>query len=531
MKNRILFVFAVLLFVLTGCARRGNIDGGPKDSLPPTLEVSLPKNFSTDFKGQEIRLTFDEYVKLKDVSKQLVVSPPLEHAPDVRPLLPSKTLTVRFRDTLRPNTTYSLNFGQSIQDNNEGVPLPQFRYVFSTGAYIDSLEISGGISDALERKADNFVTVMLYELNETFNDSTIYKEKPRYVTSTLDSAVVFKLENLKEGRYQLIALKDKSNNYKFDPRSDKIAFSSEPVVVPSDKPYKLRLFKENGSFRALRPSQASGNRMLGGFEGDPRGAVYTVRNGNEMVPSIVTRMPEKDSVQIWYKAPKVDSLQVAIKKDAFEKDFWVKLKNQKKDSIGFTAEKAGTLSFREQFQLRSATPLTAFDNTKITIRDKDSASVPFTTDYDAFNQKLTVVFEKKEEQRYKINMMPGALVDFYGHENDTLDYTVATRRLGDYGNMKVVLQNAKSFPVILELTDAKGKVLAREVATKPEIDFLSLDPATCTMRLIYDTNSNGEWDSGSWMEHRQPEEVIYFPKDIILRSNWDINQEWDVGGG
>lgn len=517
--------------MLTGCARRGTIDGGPKDSLPPTLEVSLPKNFSTDFKGQEIRLTFDEYVKLKDVSKQLVVSPPLEHAPDVRPLLPSKTLTVRFRDTLRPNTTYSLNFGQSIQDNNEGVPLPQFRYVFSTGAYIDSLEISGGISDALERKADNFVTVMLYELNETFNDSTIYKEKPRYVTSTLDSAVVFKLENLKEGRYQLIALKDKSNNYKFDPRSDKIAFASEPVVVPSDKPHKLRLFKEVGKFRGLRPVQASGNRMLAGFEGDPRGAVYTVRNGTETVPSVVTRMPEKDSVQIWYKAPKIDSLEVTIKKDDFEKAFWVKFKNQKKDSVGFTVEKAGTLSFREQFQLRSATPLSAFDNSKIEIRDNSSVSVPFTTDYDTFNQRLTVTFDKKEDQRYKINMMPGALVDFYGNENDTLKYTVATRRYGDYGTMRLVLKRAKSFPVIIELTDGKGKVLAREVATKPEIDFISLEPAVYTMRLIYDTNSNGEWDSGSWMERRQPEEVLYFPDTITLRSNWDINQEWDVGGG
>jgi len=470
-------------------------------------------------------------MKLKDISKQLVVSPPMETTPDVRPLVPSRTLTIRFRDTLRPNTTYSLNFGQSIQDNNEGVPLPQFRYVFSTGRYIDSLQLGGKIEDALERKTDNFVTVMLYERNETFNDSTIYKEKPRYVTNTLDSTVVFKLENLKAGSYQLIALKDKSSNLKFDPRSDKIAFESEPVVIPSDKSYKLRLFKEKGKFRGLRPSQVSGNRMLGGFEGDPRNAIYTVRNGTETIPSVVTRMPEKDSVQIWYKSPKVDSLEVTVKKDDFEKAFWVKLKNQKKDSIGFTAEKAGTLSFREQFQLRSTTPLTDFDNAKITVRDRDSVVVPFTTNYDAFNQRLTVTFDKKEEQRYKINIMPGALVDFYGQQNDTLDYTVATKRFGDYGNMKVVLQHAKSFPVILELTDAKGKVMAREIATKPEIDFQSLDPETYTLRLIYDTNGNGEWDSGSWMERRQPEEVIYFPKDIILRSNWDINQEWDVGVG
>lgn len=529
MKKRIFLLFSVSLLAIVGCARRGNIDGGPKDTIAPVLQVSLPKNFSTDFKGREIKLTFNEYVKLKDISKQLIVSPPMNTTPDVQPTLPSKTVTIRFRDTLQPNTTYSLNFGQSIQDNNEGIPLSQFRYVFSTGSYIDSLQLQGGIKDALEKKSDNFVTVMLYELNETFNDSTIYKEKPRYVTNTLDSAVVFTLENLKAGRYQLIALKDKSGNYKFDPKSDKIAFESEPVTVPSDKQYTLRLFSEAGSFKGLRPTQASGNRMYGGYEGNPKGAVYTVSNGTETVPSLVTQMPDKDSVQIWYKSPKIDSLNVRIKKDAFEKDFWVKLKNQKKDSVSFSPVKSGTLSFREQFTLKSNTPLTAFDTSKITVFDKDSTAVPFTTSYDEFNQRMQVVFEKKEDQRYKIRMMPGALTDFYDKVNDTLSYTVATRRYGDYGNMKLLLKNTKSLPVIIELTDDKGKVLVSQASDKPEIEFFSLDPATFTVRLIYDTNGNGVWDSGSWMEKLQPEEVIYFPKPIILRSNWDISQEWDVG--
>lgn len=516
--------------LLTGCARRGSIDGGSKDTLAPVLKVALPANFSTDFKGQEIKLTFDEYVRVRDLGKQLVVSPPMNSLPDVRPSVASKTLTIRLRDTLRPDTTYSLNFGQAIQDNNEGVPLAQFRYVFSTGSHIDSLTLGGSIADALERTTDKFVTVMLYELDEKFNDSTIYKEKPRYVTNTLDSATVFRLENLKAGRYQLIALKDKNNNYRFDPASDKIAFASAPVTVPSEENHALRLFRQVGRFRGLRPTQASGNRLLSGFEGVPVGATYTVSNGVETVPSVTTRMQEHDSVQIWYRSPKVDSLQVRIQKEDFNQAFWVRLKNQKKDTLSFMTIRAGTLSFTEHFALRSSVPLVGFDDSKITVYDKDSTAVPFQRAYDAFEQKLTLTFDKKEEQRYKIRMLPGALTDFYDTTNDTLNYTVNTRRLQDYGNMKLVLQHPKSLPVVVELTDAKGKVLVRQASDKPEIEFLSIDPAVYTMRLIYDTNGNGQWDSGSWPDKRQPEEVLYFPKDIILRSNWDINQEWDLGG-
>lgn len=517
--------------LITGCARRGNIDGGAKDTIPPQLEVSLPENFSTGFKGKEIKLSFDEYVRLKDVGKQLVVSPPLKYQPVITPSAPSKTLTIRLRDTLQENTTYSLNFGQSIQDNNEGIPLSQFRYVFSTGSTIDSLEMSGSIRDALEKQADNFVTVMLYEINETYNDSTIYKEKPRYVTNTLDSAVVFKLQNMKAGKYQLIALKDGNGNYQYNPKSDKLAFHTEPVELPTDKQFVLRLFQEKGAFRGLRPSQASGSRMLAPYEGDPEGAAYTVSNGTETFPSTVTKFPDKDSLQLWLRAPKADSLNVRIEKDGFRKDFWVKLKNQKKDSIAFSPEFSGVLHPRQVFNLRSHTPLAKFDESRISVRDKDSTAIPFTLGYDAFNQKLEVRFEKQEDQKYRIDMLPGALTDFFDQANDTLGYRVSTRLSAEYGNLRLKLSNAKSYPVIVELTDDKGKILATEYADGPkDVEFIGVEPADFTIRLIYDTNANRIWDPGSWNEKRQPEEVIYFPATLKVRTNWDVTEEWNLGG-
>ena len=178
------FILLIAALFIVSCAKRGNITGGLKDTLAPVLRESVPANMKTNFTGNEIKLYFDEYVKLKDINKQLIVSPPMNTAPIISPTTPSKFISIKLKDTLQPNTTYSFNFGQSIQDNNEGNPYPQFKYVFSTGPYIDSLSISGTIQDALETKTDNFIKVMLYEINEKYTDSIIYKEKPAYKANT-----------------------------------------------------------------------------------------------------------------------------------------------------------------------------------------------------------------------------------------------------------------------------------------------------------------------------------------------------------
>ena len=151
------FVLLVLLLVCFGCAKRGSITGGLKDTIAPTLKISFPKNYSTNFAGNEIKLTFDEYVKLKGIEKQLIVSPPMKNEPLIIPSNVTKYLTIKIKDTLQPDTTYSFNFGQSITDNNEGNPYNQFKYVFSTGAYIDSLTLGGKVKDAYEKEVESFV--------------------------------------------------------------------------------------------------------------------------------------------------------------------------------------------------------------------------------------------------------------------------------------------------------------------------------------------------------------------------------------
>lgn len=532
LKNRIVLYLFLIAFAATGCAKRGGITGGPKDTIPPVLVRSNPDNMSTNFSGNQIRIDFNEYIKIKDVNKQLIISPPMDTQPDITPMgNASKYINIKIKDTLKPNTTYSFNFGQSITDNNEGNPYSQFKFVFSTGAYIDSLTLNGTIRDAYKKETDNFVTVMLYEANETYNDSTVFKERPRYVTNTLDSLTSYSLQNLKEGKYYVFALKDKSNNYKYDPKSDKIAFLKEPIRVPNDTLFNLELFQEAQVFKAEKPTLMSSNRLVMGYAGDQRALKPVVKNGQNIIPTVTTQFAQKDSVNIWIpKGLKTDSLQVSVNHRNFIKDYTVKLKELKaKDSLTIDAVQKGTLHFRDKFTIKSSTPITAIDKSKISVVNKDSLAVDFTTAYNEFEQKLEIDFPKAEEQKYQVVLMPGALKDFYEEVNDTLAFNLSTQTYADYGNLRITMQNVNRFPFLLELTNEKGEVQAFFYSEKEtQINFDNLVPAKYTMRVIYDDNKNREWDTGSYLEKRQPEEVIYFPKEIDLKATWDMEENFNL---
>lgn len=519
---------------MLSCAKRGSITGGLKDTLAPVLKYSSPPNMSTNFEGNEIILGFDEYVKLKNLNKQLIISPPMKHEPLILPTVASKVITIKIKDTLQPNTTYSFNFGQSIADNNEGNAINQFKYIFSTGSYIDSLSISGQIKDAYEKNVDNFVSVMLYEVNDTFKDSAVYKQSPRYITNTLDSLRTFKLENLKAGKYLLVALKDKGANNRYNPKDDKIGFLKHYITVPNDTVFELELFKETLPLKAFKPIQASGNRIYLPYEGKQNFSVskpkIVLKHNNEVLETIVTAFPKKDSLQVWYQPIKADSLSMEISRDNYDKKFSFKIKDQKKDTLNITAVQSGVLNFRDRFTLESATPLVKFDKSKIKLVNKDSVAVDFTTEYNEFEQKLYVDFKKEPVEKYNITFFPGALTDFYEKTNDTLVYKLTTKEYADYGNLILNLKNVKRFPIIVEVTNKKGDIVhATEYSEgKTKIEFNLLVPETFTIRIIYDDNKNKIYDSGDFLNKKYAEEVFYYQGDVDVRTNWDVDQSIDL---
>ncbi len=528
MRKSLFSVLIVLAIVIGSCAKRGNITGGLKDTLAPVMKSSVPKNGATNFNGREIKLYFDEYVKLKNVGKQLIVSPPMKNKPEVLPYTASKYITIKLKDTLKPNTTYSFNFGQSIEDNNESNVLNQFKYVFSTGDFIDSLTIGAKIKDALELKTPTFVSVMLYEVNEKYNDSTIYKELPRYITNSLDGLSAAKLENLKAGKYRLIALQDNGNN-KFDPKIDKIGYINDFVTIPNDTLFELELFQEELPFKTFKPSQVSGNRMVIGYEGNAKDVVVDVKKNGGFVPFTVTQFPKKDSLQVWFPAMKNDSLLVSVTKGQYKKEYSVKIKDQKKDTLAFSSVIGGNLPFRKNFRIHSDVPIVSVNASKIKLVNKDSIAVKFTTKYDEHNQDLVFDFEKQPLENYKVTVLPGALTDFYEKKNDTLQFNFSTRNTSDYGNLRVPLENINRYPLIVEITDDKGVVFESEyVESGNKVIFDLIEPKKYTLRVIYDDNKNKVWDAGNYMEKRQSEEVIYFPKELDVRPNWDVEQPFDL---
>ena len=532
-------IYFILLFLVIGtltfttsCAKRGTINGGTKDTIPPKIISSSPKNFSTNFSGNEIKINFNELIKVKDINKQLIISPPFEKQPIIIPQgSASKFISVKILDTLKPNTTYSFNFGQSITDNNEGNPYSQFKYVFSTGTYIDSLTLAGKIKDAFEQKPDNFVSIQLYDAT-TFKDSTIYTETPLYVANTLDSLKVFALENLRAGDYKLIALKDKNNNYKYDPKSDKIGFLEQTISLPTDTVFELELFREKPKFKADKPIQQSNNKFYMGFQGNPKDTKITAKMGAENIPFKMTKFPDKgkDSLQLFLPITKPDSLVITVENGDYTKSFKTKIKEIKEtDSLQIDALQKSSLNFRDQFTLTTKTPLNNIDKEKIKLIDKDSVAVDFKFTYNEFEQEITFDFKKAENQKYRLEILPDAIVDFYNTKNDTLNFGFSTRAIADYGNLKIMVKNAKSYPMVIEILKGKGEIVASSSIEKEDwIYFDAIEPNIYTLRVFYDDNKNGIWDTGDYLEKKQAEQIIYYPKGVDVRANWDVEQIFDL---
>ncbi|CAM4326932.1 Ig-like domain-containing protein [Gillisia hiemivivida] len=526
--SRLLMILISL--TLVQCAKKGTPQGGDLDTEPPKFLRATPENYSTQFNKEEIRIYFDEYIKLADAQKQIIISPPMAIKPEITPLgAPSKYIRIRLNDTLRKNTTYAINFGKSIIDNNEGNPLPYFKYVFSTGDYIDSLSVAGTVSDALLKEADPFISVMLYDADETYNDSLVFTTPPRYITNTLDSLRSFELTNIKEGKYHLVAVRDLNNDYKYNPGKEKIAFLKETISVPTDTSYNLQLFKEEIAFEAGRPKQVAKQKILVGYKGKTNLDSISIDPLNT-VPSDFeyrfTKVVDKDSLYLWYKPlVETDSLRFKFNSQKDTTSLIARISDMKADSLVINTEPSGTLEFNKDFLIKANTPLTTKDDSLIKILDKDSLEVAFTSELKKLENSIHIKFSKNENETYSIQILPGAITDFFNATNDTIYRALKTKTFSDYGNIKLNLQNVKSFPIIVQLTDEKGVVKAEKKSDDQSgIAFELVPPGEYFIRVIYDSNANGIWDTGNFLLKTNPEEIIYFPDLLEVRPNWDINQ-------
>ncbi|TDQ33105.1 Ig-like domain-containing protein [Zeaxanthinibacter enoshimensis] len=536
LRRSLMLMFALLLVAaLLQCAKRGSPSGGPKDVEAPVMIDADPDNLSVNFKSNRIRLYFDEYIKLQDVQNQLIISPPLKYAPEIKPQGgASKFIEIILKDTLRDSTTYTINFGQSIVDNNEGNPNPFLTYVFSTGDYIDSLTLSGVVKDAFNRNADKFISVMLYELDSSYTDSTIYNEPPNYMTNTLDSTTIFRLNNLKAGKYVLVGVKDEAKNNVFNQDTDKIAFVEDTIQLPTDTTYLLNMFREIPDYSMLPPSLAAANRVLFGYQGeDPDVFIEPLTQLPDSVKTMVSRIPGKDSLNFWFTPFKADSLVFRVRLQNTEQidTFTVKTRKLGPDTLLLNPSHRSKLPFEETFSIGANTPIIAVDRRRISVVTQDSVPLPFQTELDTLENRVRISFEKDANTDYRITLDERSLMDFFGQTNDSVFYRLSTGGYADLGNLRMRLEGELSFPLIVQLTDEKGTVKRERYLTGSQLlEFNNVDPGKYLVRLIFDTNENKRWDTGRYLERRQPEKVIYYPEVIEVRANWELEQTFTVGG-
>ena len=526
---RFLF-FSISIIILSNCARTGRPEGGPKDEDAPLFITSNPPYETINFNKKEIKLEFNEFIKLKDLNKQLIVSPPLKIPLLVSPQgAATKKLKLEILDTLKQNTTYIINFGNAVEDNNEGNTLEAFKYVFSTGTYIDSLTTTGSVKDAVTTENLKSTNVLLYRIDSSFTDSIIFKKKPNYVTNTLDTTK-FTFTNLRKGKYLMIALQESSSDYLFSPRVDKIGFYPDTIILPRDsivdKP--ITVFKELQPYKFRRAKETAKGKIIFGYDGEVKDfRVKITSNIPDSFRSISKFETDKDTLNYWFTPFEADSLNFLVYNDVFIDTVTVRLRKNKIDSLILKSSVSRTLHFRDTLFIASNNPIVKIDTSKISIINKDTIPIPFKElNFDTKN-KVALLFEKKPEQRYSLKMLPDAFSDIYEQKNDTLTLNLTTKEIEDYGRITMNIVNETNENIIIDLISGKNKdeIVERNFISgvTKNLVFDLLEPKSYFVRAIIDTNKNGKWDTGNYLQKTLPETIIFYDTELELRANYYLD--------
>ena len=528
-------LYIMVMILIVGCARRSSPSGGEKDSIPPVLIASNPKLNTVNFNADEIRLKFDEWVKLQNLDRQLIISPPLEKRKyEIKPLSGiTKKIFVNFLDSLAENTTYTFNFGNSIVDNNEGNKMNFFSYIFSTGPTLDSLYLKGSVEDAFNFETEEYLSLQLYKIDSTYNDSIIFNNQPTYLANTLDSTS-YRFNNLREGRYILIALKDIGDDYIFNPLYDKIAYYDSIVLLPRDSIINLRLFKEETPIIWDRPHFINSEKIGFGYYGKlDLSKISLISKIPDSVNYIFTKEQDKDTLHFWLSKNSLDSLEFNLKEIDTIKTLTVKFDRRKDtliDSLNISNITKTVIGLKEKFKLSSNLPLNLVSDSLIFIRDIDSTLIPFKSSINNNLDEISLDFDLKPQDEYSIYILPNAIIDLRGGTNDTLGFNTLTQSLEDYGNVYLNVIRDSESEYILQMINSNGEIVREynSISSNGIFNFELIKPGKYIFRMIKDDNGNKKWDTGNYLKKVQPEAVYYSNFELDIRANWDFNETFNL---
>lgn len=583
--NRKTGIYAVCLGVVTGvssCANRGmGPQGGPKDETPPKVVQETPKNGSLNYKGKTIQIVFDEYIQLDNIAENLLISPPQQKTPEVSGV--GKKVLVRFDEELRDSTTYTLQFGNAICDNNEKNVLENYTFSFSTGDVIDSMQISGLMLNARDLSPVSGILVGVH----TEHSDSAFERIPFVRIGRTNSAGEFTISNLKDGTYRLYGLQDVSKDYmrqvgegmalcdslitptvelqiqndtvwKDSVTIDTIVTQVHPLYSPKD--IVLMYFQEDKQRqyfqRATREKQNHFTLRFGApqdslptitpIEGD--WLKYTICQYNNTKDTITYWLTDSatiatdtltfaltylksdsvfqlyeqtDTVQAIYRAPRVNA-RAKNNRDSKEtaKNTELQLKHNAKSPF----------EIYTPIRIQSETPISHYERDSIHLYEViDSIRKPLPYSIEAADSAYatyTITYQWKADKTYEIALDSAAFTDIYGNSNYAMKSKFKIRSLDEYSTLIVKIEPYRE-DAIIEVLNEKDEVVRTLPAQPNGAIFQYLKPESFYLRLFLDTNKDGKWTTGDWLEKRQPEPVYYYGGKLTLRANWDIEETFD----
>ncbi len=532
----------MLALVLCSCASQIAPSGGEKDIVPPVPVRSSPDNLSIHFEAEKINIVFNEFIQTGDFNSQVFFSPALSQRPLFR--VHGKTLTITLKDTLLPKTTYTVNFGNAVKDITEGNVMINYQYVFSTGDYIDSMRIQGIVRGAEDAKPKENMLAMLYT---DLTDSVVIKERPSYYAHT-NKAGQFEISHLKEGVYKLIALNDKSADLKYTP-GEEIAFLDSSIAIRDSAGfYTLTLFKPVAEEQKVTGvSSTQPGRIMIAFAKRVSALQITPLNGSTNEAAL-QYFKARDTAFYYLNDLVSDSIRLRVTDSEFTDTVEVRMKLvNEKDKIllpKFTvlsALKKGRSVIQQEpdkpFLLEFSTPLlTVTDSNRLRLTNDSTANsqavaAMVITDTATLKKRAEIRFAFEEETGYSLLVPDSVFRDVYGRYNDSVTISFTTFEKSETGNLFMKLTTDSATNYFYELSSASGEVIARGSLKKGlnELKFPALRPGNYSLKLVEDLNNNGRWDTGNYLERRQPEKIYNYAEEIVLRANWDLDIEMTVG--
>jgi hypothetical protein len=528
----ILLLWACLLY-LGSCANPTAPAGGPRDEQPPQIDSTrTTPNFQTNFNQTYFEITFDEWVELEDWREQVVVSPPLDFEVKI------KKKTVRFEvregDSLRANTTYTVNFGEAVIDLTEGNPAENLRFVFSTGDVLDSLSISGQLYDIVSREAIEEAYFMLYD---NLSDTVVSTERPYYFGRT-DEFGRFTIENLRAGTFKGFALKAGAvSGYLYTNAGEQIGFPDTLIEVrPGSRPVlEIPMFVEARPLRFFNAiAEQYGLSKLLFNQPPPEDLELVLPDSLEF--SYFNYESSRDTLLVWYDQPQAQAWSVIVQRDstfldtvntsALNKETF--LANSRLMLKGRNNSGTKILAPGEAIRLEWNRPLASIDTGLIELY-QDSLRLSISqavVDSLAFREtQISAVF--RQDSTYRLLVLPGAVQDQYGIRNqDSLEINYRIGNLEDYGNIAVNftgLDSTLHYRGELRQGDQLLDTFYLSEQSTFRYEQRILQPRKYTIRLIEDRNQNRRWDTGDYLSGRQAE-PIYTKELEQLRANWDLEE-------